>query len=149
MATEPALLTPLQRLAISRAALVQRFEGRPARPVAEAPRRAGIDPLGRERYQRFAWSSLGRSLARRWWRRHPAHAIGQLALPLLDRYAHEQPARLVAAAAATGALAALVKPWRLLSVGAVLAALLKTSDVADLVTTTLARKTANPRKEPP
>ena len=88
------------------------------------------------------------SVVRRWWRRHPANAAGQLALPLLERYAREEPAKLVAAAAATGALVVLVKPWRLLSITAVLAAVLKTSDVADLVTT-LMKKTTNPRKDAP
>jgi hypothetical protein len=52
---------------------------------------------------------------------------------LLERYARKQPFKLVAAASAVGALAVLVKPWRLLSVTAVLAAVLKTSDVADMV----------------
>jgi hypothetical protein len=62
--------------------------------------------------------------------------------------AREEPAKLVAAAAATGALVVLVKPWRLLSITAVLAAVLKTSDVADLVTT-LMKRTTNPRKDAP
>jgi hypothetical protein len=144
VAIESELLTPQQRLAMSRRALVDRFDGQRPRPAtaAPAPRRHSS-----ERYERFAWSSVGRSLVRRWWRRHPANAIGQLALPLLERYAREEPAKLVAASAATGALLVLVRPWRLLSVSAVLAALLKTSDVADLITA-LARKNANPRKDP-
>jgi hypothetical protein len=87
-------------------------------------------------------------VVRRWWRRHPANAAGQLARPLLERYAREEPAKLVGAAAAAGALVVLVKPWRLLSITAVLAAVVKTSDVADMVTT-LMQKNANPRKDPP
>ncbi len=59
----------------------------------------------------------------------------QLAQPLLQRYARKQPGKLIAIAAGTGAVIMLVKPWRLLSVTALVAAVLKTSDVADMVTT--------------
>lgn len=79
----------------------------------------------------------------------PANAVGQLARPLLDRYAREQPAKLMAAAAAAGALVVLVKPWRLLSITAVLAAALKTSDVADLVTTLMHKNPSPSRKDSP
>jgi hypothetical protein len=142
-------LSPKERLALSRRALVAQLHGeelpeeREERPAAFALPRA--PQRGAER---FAWASVLRSVTQRWWRRHPANAVGQLARPLLDRYAREQPAKLVAAAAATGALVVLIKPWRLLSITAVVAAVLKTSDVADLVTT-LMQKNTSPRKDPP
>jgi hypothetical protein len=157
MATESDLLTPKERLAISRRALVLQFEGRKPRH-ARAPAVEPLDdledidelPLNEAQYEssgaRFGWASMGRSVVRRWWRRHPANAVGQLARPLLDRYAREEPAKLVGAAAATGALIVLVKPWRLLSITAVLAAILKTSDVADLVTTMM-QNNDYPRKD--
>lgn len=158
MAIEDTVLTPQQRLARSRRALVDQLQGgRPRRDdefdayppeegeFAELPEGAEGRAQGAGR---FAWSSVARNVVRRWWRRHPANAVGQLARPLLDRYAREEPAKLVAAAAATGALVVLIKPWRLLSITAVLAAVLKTSDVADMVTT-LMQKNANPRKDPP
>ncbi|WP_295988375.1 hypothetical protein [uncultured Variovorax sp.] len=91
------------------------------------------------------WIAVGRSVLERWWRRHPAHAVGQLARPVLENYARKEPAKLMAAAAATGALLVLVKPWRLLSVTAVLAAVLKTSDVADLITTMMSKSPSSPR----
>jgi hypothetical protein len=95
------------------------------------------------------WLSMSRSVAERWWRRHPAHAVGQLARPLLESYARKKPAKLMAIAAATGAVVVLVKPWRLLSVTAVLAAVLKTSDVADVVNTLMQKNSSPPRKDPP
>ena len=79
----------------------------------------------------------------------PAHAAGQLARPVLEHYARKQPAKLMAIAAATGAALVLVRPWRLLSVTAVLAAVLKTSDVADVVNTLMQKNTSPPRKDPP
>jgi len=43
----------------------------------------------------------------------------------------------------------LVRPWRLLSATAVIAAVLKTSDVADLVNTLLQKPARPPRQDPP
>jgi hypothetical protein len=142
-------LTPQQRLTVSRQALIAQLYGEQSYPdeidAAEGPRR---HRSGNASSRPYSWSAVAGNVVRRWWRRHPANAAGQLALPVLERYAREEPAKLVAVAAATGALVVLVKPWRLLSITAVLAAVLKTSDVADLVTT-LMKKTTNPRKDAP
>ncbi|MDM0011496.1 hypothetical protein QTH87_03495 [Variovorax sp. J22P168] len=155
MAIDEPVLTPQQRLARSRRALVDQLQGgRPRRddefdayPPDEGETQATGDGADEPRGAHpFAWTSIARGVARRWWRRHPANAVGQLARPLLDRYARDEPAKLVAAAAATGALVVLIKPWRLLSITAVLAALLKSSDVADMVTT-LMEKNAHPPKD--
>jgi hypothetical protein len=153
MAVEREELTPPQRLAISRRALVRQLRqddsiddgDDPGPPDATQPQMARQHSV----LDQFAWVGMARSMARRWWRRHPANAVGQLARPLLGRYAREQPAKLMAIAAATGALVVLVRPWRLLSVTAVLAAVLKTSDVADIVTTLMHNKPSPPRKDFP
>jgi hypothetical protein len=148
MSVERGQPTPQQRLAQSRRALVAQLLGR-RRDTPDEDLYPTAPPQGRAgAFDHFAWSSVARGVVRRWWRRHPANAVGQVALPLLERYAREEPAKLVGAAAAAGALVVLVKPWRLLSITAVLAAVLKTSDVADVVTT-LMQKNANPRKDPP
>ncbi|MDM0038100.1 hypothetical protein QTH89_16850 [Variovorax sp. J22G21] len=135
-------LTPQQRLAISRRALVQQLRGE-APPVAPERARSGAQPPRPRKpslFDRVAWLPVARSMAERWWRRHPANAVGQLARPVLDRYARENPAKLVAVAAAAGAVIVLVRPWRLLSVGALVAAALKSSDIADMVTTVMRNK---------
>ena len=146
-------LTPQQRLAVSRRALVEQLQGREHRAHAD-PRFDEVDPASSRRetvIDRIAWASVARGVAQRWWRRHPANAAGQLARPLIERYAREQPAQLMAAAAGAGALIVLIRPWRLLSITAVLAAVLKTSDVADLVTTLMHKNPDSrpPRKDPP
>jgi hypothetical protein len=148
MDAERLALSPQQRLAQSRRALVTQLNAH--RPEADRDDLYAVPPppVRPGAFDRFAWSALGRGVVRRWWRRHPANAVGQLARPLLERYAREQPAKLVGAAAAAGALVVLVKPWRLLSITAVLAAVVKTSDVADMVTT-LMQRNATPRKDPP
>lgn len=173
MSVERLPLTPQQRLALSRRALVRQLNGGADAP-REHPRHAappsplqddeGDDDLEYAHHDTTytapqggrrsglggnVWFSVGRSVVERWWQRHPAHAAGQLARPLLESYARRQPAKLMAIAAATGAVVVLVKPWRLLSATAVLAAVLKTSDVADIVTTLMQKTTSPPRKDPP
>lgn len=147
MAAEVSALTAQQRLALSRRALVDQLQGGLPRN-ANAERDAhgyGDDNYDNEAYvgksrisglmDRFAWTSMAKRVGQRWWRRHPANTVTQLAQPLLQHYAREQPLKLVCIAAAAGAVAVLVKPWRLLSVTAVLAAIMKTSDLADVVNT--------------
>ena len=163
--TERSSLTPQQRLANSRRALVRQLQGGEARDhdrqalggdTEDELEYAHHDASGEPAHERHAsrrggnsiWGGVARSVAQRWWRRHPAHAMGQLARPLLEHYARKEPAKLMAAAAATGALLVLVKPWRLLSVTAVLAAVLKTSDVADVVNTLMQKTPSSPRKDP-
>lgn len=160
MAVESSVLTPQQRLAISRRALFNQFED-----VLDDD---AIDPTAVRRNERvptdpeppfiashatgvkgrgfldgyisgFPALSVARNIGERWWRRHPANAVVQLARPVLGRYARQKPAKLVAIAAGAGALIVLLKPWRLLSVTALMAAALKTSDVADMVTTLMHR----------
>ena len=147
MAAELSALTAQQRLALSRRALVNQLRGghsQNAHPEQDA-HRYGNDDYDNEAYagksrisgllDRFAWTSMAKRVGQRWWRRHPANTVTQLAQPLLQHYAREQPLKLVCIAAAAGAVAVLVKPWRLLSVTAILAAIMKTSDLADVVNT--------------
>lgn len=155
MAVDRSVLTPQQRLAISRRALFNQFEDEleddetsnsvhlnGSHTVAD-----GIHSSGAATSQRHAGRgfldgyingfpalAIARNIGERWWRRHPANAVVQLARPVLGRYARQKPAKLVAIAAGTGALLVLIKPWRLLSATALIAAVLKTSDVADMVT---------------
>lgn len=145
MAADVDILTPQQRLAYSRRALMHQLQGGDQDDMephlTQPPRHDGMA-------RRFSWASIGGNVMARWWRRHPANAVGQLARPVLDRYARKEPVKLMTAAAATGALVVLIKPWRLLSITAVIAAVLKTSDVADIVTT-LMNKNSSPRKDSP
>lgn len=143
---EQPRLSAQQRLAMSRHALVEQL--RPREPVR--PRKSAAAGKG-SRSSMFdgrAWAPMARGMARHWWQRHPVHAAGQLARPVLERYARDEPLKLVAVAAAVGAVAVLVKPWRLLSVSAVLATVFKTSDVAGVITT-LMQRNSPPRKDSP
>lgn len=138
MSAERERLTPQQRLSLSRRALIAQLH---RDDEDESPQQV-------DGHHGNPWSEAANHVMRRWWRRHPVNAAGQLALPLLERYAREHPAKLIAAAAAAGALVVLIRPWRLLPITAILAAVFKTSDVADLVTT-LMKKSAGPREDTP
>jgi len=94
------------------------------------------------------WAAVASHLARHWWRRHPANAIGHLARPILASYARKEPAKLIVGAAAAGALIVLTRPWRWLSPAAAVTAAVKTSDVADVVTTLIQHASAAARKQP-
>lgn len=153
MAIDRSSLTPQQRLAISRRALFNQIDSasehdatpagnsRSAATASAYAEASGGSPSHVLRKKKrglldgLPWLSVAQSFGARWWRRHPANAVVQLAQPLLQRYARKQPGKLIAIAAGTGAVIMLVKPWRLLSVTALVAAVLKTSDVADMVTT--------------
>lgn len=143
-----AIRPPQERLAASRAALLAELSGDASLPVSPP----SIDAQ-RPRSKATGWATavpwlpLGRRVAERWWRRHPANAVLQLARPALERRAREQPAQLMLAAAATGAVLVVARPWRLLSATALLAMVLKTSDVADVVTTLMHKKNPTPRKD--
>jgi len=143
-----AELTAQERLAISRRALLEQWHGSEEETAehpdlaSRRPRRAASSLVS------ATWLPVARSVAQRWWRDHPANAAAHLALPVLERVAREQPLKLVAGAAVVGALVVLVKPWRLLSVTALGAALFKTSDIAGVVTTLMQRRSNPTRKEP-
>jgi hypothetical protein len=122
-AAERAPLTPQQRLSLSRRALVRQLNGvsephedqhyRPTQAAedeleyAHTEAAAALPPLGEPSGRPAGlsgnvWFSMGRSVVQRWWQRHPAQAVGQLARPLLESYARKQPAKLMAIAAAAG-----------------------------------------------
>lgn len=143
----PGPLSPEQRLAQSRLALLEALVPPPPPPRATRTGTSQKPPgRGPSLLRKLPWLDMGRSIARRWWQRHPLHAAGQLAHPLLQGYAGRHPAKLVASAAVAGSVLALIRPWRLLSGTALLALLLRTSDVADMITT-LAMSRSEP--EPP
>ena len=67
-----------------------------------------------------------------WWRHHPAKVALEIAEPVLDQYAKNKPYQLLGIAAAAGAAAVLVRPWRLVSVTGLLLATLKSSGLANV-----------------
>ena len=117
-------LTPQQRLALSRRALVRQLNG--GEPDAPAPHRAfaagdadddleyahtdaSDAPPASPGRRHNVWSAMARGVVQRWWRRHPAHAAGQLARPLLEHYARTSTSSEPVAAAAAMSLTGSVR----------------------------------------
>jgi hypothetical protein len=78
------------------------------------------------------WATVKRA-ARGWWKNHPANVALDFATPVLGDYARNHPFRVLCIAAGAGALAVAVKPWRLVSLGGLLLATVKSSDITSVV----------------
>lgn len=114
-------LTAKQRLAISRYAITKHMTRGRVHQLSDEDDEAELlaPPTG-------LWSKV-QFLARSWWRNHPANYAVQIVRPSLDDYAAKEPFKLVGIAAAVGAVAVLIRPWRALPMTALVLAPLKSS----------------------
>lgn len=147
MASLPTELTPQERLAISRKAIVRHMNRhhRDAEERFENTDTNEVDQIGSEK------ASSGRGMldkimyaARTWWRRHPASAAVELAAPFLNDYASVHPFKLLGISAATGAALVVVRPWRMMSASALLVAAVKSSGLSNTLLTMLSSFTRHP-----
>jgi len=143
MASVPVELTPQERLAGTRKAIVrhmnrhhrdgdEKFDSHADEATGTAP---GI-VLEHRSLSRI------RHVARMWWHRHPASAALELASPLLDDYARAHPFKLLGISVATGAAFVLVKPWRLISASTLLIAAIKSSGLSNTLVTMMSSFTS-------
>ncbi len=79
------------------------------------------------------WFGHLRHAVQTWWRYHPAHMAVDLATPLMRSYARRKPVQLIAISAAAGAALTFARPWRLISLGTLLVAVLKSSQLSHLL----------------
>ena len=137
--------TPQERLAASRQAIVRHMTrdsqssgNRGEHPFDEADE-ARTAPEG-------TWKVV-RSAMRAWWHHHPLSAAFDLARPVIGKFAQEQPLKLLGIAAGIGAAAVVLRPWRLISLGGVLLATLKSSQLTGAIHSMLSasRQDAEPR----
>lgn len=134
-------LTPQQRLAISRKAIVRHMQ----RHDRDRGHQENLEMAGRpadfgftdddiedeQDGSRGHWALVKRAL-QSWWHHHPASIAIDVAKPLIGRYAEQHPVQLVGIAAGVGVAAVVFKPWRLISVGGVLLAAMKSSDLTGI-----------------
>ena len=83
------------------------------------------------------WFARFRQAARAWWRYHPAHMGLELATPALSAFAEKKPLQYLGIAAAVGAVVMIARPWRLISVGGLLMAIAKSSQVSTVLLSAL------------
>ena len=85
------------------------------------------------RFPRADWFGHLRHGVRTWWRYHPAHMAADLAAPLLRNYAHRKPLQLLGISLAAGAALTFARPWKLISLTTLLVALLKSSQLSQVL----------------
>lgn len=129
--TEP---TPQERLAASRKALIRHMRG-DGRTPEDHDDFEGDEPF--HAASSGAWETV-RHAMRAFWRNHPVGVAIDLARPVIGKYAEEQPFKLLGISASIGAAAVLLRPWRLVSLGAVLVAALKSSELSNMLFSMLA-----------
>jgi hypothetical protein len=138
--------TPQQRLANSRKAIV-RHMSREAHSHDEQDdgARVGRDEENEPgNFSGGTWGILKHALGT-WWNHHPVSVAFGLAKPTLKHYAEEKPLQLLGIAAAAGAAAVMLRPWRLVSIGSVLLATFKSSELSGALLSMLA--SASPPSE--
>jgi hypothetical protein len=122
-------MTPVQRLQASRQAIMARMQ--PQRPAGHGGWR-GTSSGGDDTPPGSGWWSVARDMLGAWWRNHPAHAAAQVVQPVLSAYAQDRPLQVVGIAAGLGAALVVFRPWRLVSLGALVAAALKSPAIPGL-----------------
>jgi hypothetical protein len=79
------------------------------------------------------WFGHMRRAVRTWWRYHPAHMVADLASPLMRDYARRRPVQLLAISVAAGAALTFARPWKLISLTTLAVAVLKSSQLSNLL----------------
>jgi hypothetical protein len=140
------------RLARSRLAIIEQVQrrerrhdkGERARPAAPEAGEGSDDGGGSFGGQ---WFSGIKHMASAWWRQHPARMGVDLVTPLLSDYARRKPVQFIGIAVGIGVVVAVARPWRLITAGGLLAALLKSSQLSGALMA--AMSAADFRKDPP
>lgn len=140
-------LTPQERLAISRRAIVKHMN-RDHREVEDRSNDS-FDSADESTSDSYGTLSIVKHAVREWWHRHPASAATELARPLLSDYAKDHAFKLLFLSAAVGAAAVVIRPWRMVSVGALLVAAVKSSGLTNTLISMLSSVTRHSKKITP
>lgn len=131
------------KLARTRQALIEQMARRERRhDPREEPAGAHADSFEYENDEEEDYADYGpgsgwfghmRHALHTWWRYHPAHMAVDLASPFMRDYARRNPWQLVGMSAAAGAGLMFLRPWRLISVGGIALAVVKSSQISHLL----------------
>ena len=123
--------SPQERLAISRRALVRHMtrdsKSRDDSGNPDLDEGDQVQPISSE--SSGTWGIVKHAI-RAWWYHHPVSVAFDLARPAVGHYAEDKPFKLLGIAAGLGAAAVLLRPWRLVSLGGLLLATLKSSELS-------------------
>jgi len=127
------LATPQERLIASRQAIVKHMtQNDKTLPRSDDPYEIGGGSGSTANRSSFWPSALVRAV-RTWWRHHPVSMAMDVAKPVVGRYATGHPFKLLGIAAVAGAAIVVIRPWRLLSVGGLLLAAVKSAAVPSVL----------------
>ncbi len=79
-----------------------------------------------------SWDLI-KQVGQSWWQSHPAQLALDVAKPMMQTYAKEQPLKLLGIAAGTGIALVVLRPWRLISLTGVAIAMLKSTQLTGVV----------------
>ena len=124
--------TPKARLAASREALIRQMmpEGGSTNNSSNRDVHGTNDAC--DSNQQSAGSSIwqiAKQTVLSWWQHHPAHLAVDVGRPYLSNYAQRKPFQMLGIAVGVGALAVLVKPWRLISATGLAALAIKSTNL--------------------
>ncbi|MEO6319813.1 MAG: hypothetical protein ABIR56_04045 [Polaromonas sp.] len=137
-------LTPQERLAISRKAIVRHMNRH--HREAENLGDDGFDDPVESRPDSHGTLGIIKHAVRVWWHHNPASAAVELAGPLFGDYARTHPFRLIGLSAGIGAAVVVIRPWRMISLGTLLAAAVKSSGLTSALMSTLSSVAHHPKK---
>lgn len=134
-------MSPAEKLARSRLAIIEYLEGRSHR---SEPRTGGpsspedaFENVEADRQERTGWLGGVSAAARSWWRHHPAQVVVEMATPALQSYMRRRPFQVLAVSAGVGALLVVTRPWRLISLTTLVVAIVKSSQLSGVVMSAL------------
>jgi|GEM_PF-575709 len=144
-AMTPTPDSPQARLAASRKALVRQMARDDGRAGNEEPN--GFRGSSEEqtvdaqtsRDRSSTWQVFTQAMMA-WWQYHPMHLAIDIGRPFMRNYARDKPLQLLGIAAGIGAAAALVRPWRLVSVTGLVVAALKATKLSTTLLSLLPRE---------
>jgi hypothetical protein len=131
-------MTPAQKLARSRLAIVQYLDQREYRGEARRDGAWNGEDEGGPRSRTSGLIDGISAAARSWWRHHPAQLALEMATPALQSCMRRKPFQVLAISAGVGALVAVIRPWRLISLTTVALAVVKSSQLSGVVMSALA-----------
>lgn len=164
MSTPSDALSPQARLAASRKAIVRHMK-RDHRKDLHDDRAPGLEyALDADDGQAYdAYGGVGQDdgsgsrlsaalhlvkyAVRSWWHHHPVNVAYDFARPVVHRFAANEPYKLLGIAAGVGAAAVLIRPWRLVSLGGVALAALKSSEFSSLALSMLSSSRSDPHDQ--
>ena len=122
--------SPQERLAISRRAIVRHMNrDSKSRGDPDNPNPDQTEEQSSSAGSSGTWAVVKHAI-QAWWHHHPVSVAFDLARPAIGHYAEDKPFKLLGLAAGVGAAAVLFRPWRLVSLGGVLLAALKSSELS-------------------